>query len=1064
MTTILRLPPRPELRAAYRLIAEPGYGTTYDTAALPDRLYGDLDDARRPPSVMLGTPEIDAERVDTPLSVLLRQDAPAESWPKEATRALQRLEALWLLLEDRHRLLDTSEVEPLAHQVSLVEHVLSSEDLRHVLIADEVGLGKTIEAGQLLRRFEERADRPLRMLYLTQARLVDNVVEELQRLGVRAQIFGEVTSLDGSLRTAVFVASIHKAVHPRWFDVFAASGPWDVLVVDEAHHLKDYGEGALRQMELVRKLSRERLTPAGRLILMTGTPHQGHEGAFRNLLRLLSDNGKDEREARGRIIYRIKDDILDWDGSPLFPPRHVHPPTPVQVGPAYQAWMEEVRQLLAPRQGSRPSAWRQAQALQWCASSPEAGLAYLVRLAMRAGHTAAGSPSMREALLALRPYRGGGPTEDVLALEQRIRAGVTEDEDLILDQTRLVQALSAGAALVQENAFQPKLEQVLAWMREAPEEKFVVFAQPVETVYLLKRHLSRETGVSVILGGQSNDERRREIERFREERGVRVLVSSRSGGEGINLQVARRLIHFDVPWNPMEMEQRVGRVHRFGSALTVLVDTLVLEDSREQRVLERCRAKLGGILAQMVGTVDEERFARFFSRTMAQIPTEELEELMTREGFGTLAPSEEDRLDSLVQDGFAQWQKLDRELRSSRSVQSLDRGPIGEQDLAAFLTGVMGAKKEDGWRKRRLDRRENGACELVESPAEVYRLPDGSLGYVGTLGGIGLAGPEGEGRPHRLGLNHPLVMKVVRECVGGSDPRGKGESAWVRGTGFVQVPLDDWRGLCARHHLPEALASGGLLTAHCARFLEMEVGAREIGSMFSACLMSPDGEASLQLPPEAAADLIRLLRRAKPGHARSMPDHAARLLAREVEQIEAMRKSRPGAKIRAAVFPLAALWLTPSKDMGGEGITKTQDASATPEVPEGTYKALSIKQPYAELIMQGVKDVENRTWQTEHRGPLLIHASRMPDEEGLRRYGFKEGQLPNGALLGVVDVVDCTLEMRSRWHEEGCYGFYLKNPRRFPRPIGYSGQLRLFPVPEAALGGAIRQLGGSTAR
>jgi superfamily II DNA/RNA helicase len=86
---------------------------------------------------------------------------------------------------------------------------------------------------------------------------------------------------------------------------------------------------------------------------------------------------------------------------------------------------------------------------------------------------------------------------------------------------------------------------------------------------------------AMIIGGQSDAERQQQQDLFWRKDGPRFLVSSRAGGEGINLQVARRLVHIDVPWNPMELEQRVGRVHRFGSKQKIIVDTIVVKDSRE---------------------------------------------------------------------------------------------------------------------------------------------------------------------------------------------------------------------------------------------------------------------------------------------------------------------------------------------------------------------------------------------------------------------------------------------------------------------------------------------------
>ena len=110
-------------------------------------------------------------------------------------------------------------------------------------------------------------------------------------------------------------------------------------------------------------------------------------------------------------------------------------------------------------------------------------------------------------------------------------------------------------------------------------------------------------------------------------------------------------------------------------------------------------------------------------------------------------------------------------------------------------------------------------------------------------------------------------------------------------------------------------------------------------------------------------------------------------------------------------------------------------------------RAISIRQPFAELIVQGIKDVENRTWPTAHRGRLLIQASSQVDASAMKDYGYAAASLPRGALVGVVDLADCTRQRGSPWHLPGHEGWYLANPRRFSRPVPFSGKLGFFKVP-----------------
>jgi hypothetical protein len=112
-------------------------------------------------------------------------------------------------------------------------------------------------------------------------------------------------------------------------------------------------------------------------------------------------------------------------------------------------------------------------------------------------------------------------------------------------------------------------------------------------------------------------------------------------------------------------------------------------------------------------------------------------------------------------------------------------------------------------------------------------------------------------------------------------------------------------------------------------------------------------------------------------------------------------------------------------------------------------RALSIRQPWIDLILRGEKDVENRSWSTRHRGPLLLHASRTVEVARAREYGLSD--FVTGHILGIVEVLDCTKEVRSQWHIPGYYGWYLATPRRFTVPIPYRAQVGLFHVGDEVL-------------
>ena len=198
------------------------------------------DQVTAPPSV---EPGIDASRV-SPLhlpSVLLTALPEGDNWTGLSRRSIARLRAYFMICEDPQRRLDARAVETLAHQVSLVRHILENERLRRVLVADEVGLGKTVEVGLLLKEMLE-SQPGLRILYLAPARLVSNVFRELERLGLAFRKWS-AKDADARLTDPRIIASIHRAVHGPNHQRVIETDPWDILVVDECHHLSAWEPG-----------------------------------------------------------------------------------------------------------------------------------------------------------------------------------------------------------------------------------------------------------------------------------------------------------------------------------------------------------------------------------------------------------------------------------------------------------------------------------------------------------------------------------------------------------------------------------------------------------------------------------------------------------------------------------------------------------------------------------------------------------------------------------------------------------------------------------------------------
>jgi superfamily II DNA or RNA helicase len=720
-----------------------------------------------------------------------------DTWSAQSKRSVSRLRAYFLVCEDPQRRLDARDVRTLAHQVSLVRHIVEQPHLRNVLIADEVGLGKTIEVGLLLGELLD-ANKGQRVLYLAPARLVSNVRREFDRLGLGFRQWTAMNA-DARLNDPRIVASIHKAVFGENAKHLKDAGPWDIIIVDECHHLSAWAPGGGDRREnfaLVRELISQQ-PPDGRVILMSGTPHQGHPTRFENLLGLLRRQDEPPSALAGRVIYRTKQDVSDWDGSPLFPLRDVRQPIVFDPGAIYREWIHAIHDFYHPTTGGsdatrRAAGWRCAQALQWAASSPQAGLGYLVRQAMRAGWEL-DDGCLREAIASLRPYRGGLTEEPIGMLFGRIkneieRQASAADVDDIEDDTG-GGTRATGAERHELNTLLQKGIQLIArdgdskwgFLRErvlacAGGEKHVLFAQPIETVSALAQYLRREfkEEPAIIIGGQSDADRQAQIDRFWRSNGPRFLVSSRAGGEGINLQVAHRLVHVDVPWNPMELEQRVGRVHRFGSRETVIVDTVVMKGSREEDVYRVAREKLRLIASTLVAP---EKFEMLFSRVMSLIPPEDLQTVLIQAPTGPLNPGEQAELAGLVRHGFTAWNSFnERFAAEQKKIRQQDPGLAAWADVEQLLVDTGAAKSIDGFEVSRFESRPDGVVALSQ-PARAIQLEGGEIYVVGDYGSAQVHGPGGESTPP-LGLNTPRVSELLRRLAIPDMPTGAAHLRW----------------------------------------------------------------------------------------------------------------------------------------------------------------------------------------------------------------------------------------------------------------------------------------------
>lgn len=553
----------------------------------------------------LGGGDEDLLPVRLDLVRLLREVLPHEDLspasfplPKEELQASPQelrlfLEGARLFLRDGTaplRSLGRVGVRPRTYQLVPLLMALRLQPVR-LLIADDVGVGKTVEAGLVAR---ELLDRKLvrRLAVLAPPHLLDQWAEELrEKFALEAVVVsaGSLARLERRLPSGqnlyrhfpAVVASIDFVKHERHKPLFLEGAP-ELVIVDEAHGAVGGPSEALqKRYELVRALAED---PNRHLLLLTATPHSGLPEAFSRLLGLLApefatwDLARLDEEKRARLarhfVQRTRKDIAAaWEGASLFPEREVRYQT-YRLSPEYQALYEAtyryarevVRRSEGFSEGRRRMRWWAALTLlRTVMSSPQSARAALERR---------GIPlEDEEALLDLAPqvYEGSetAPTDEVpealVGLAEREASLVAIHEEAgrkrLASLKRLVEALTPG----KDAKLQGLLSLLSGLLREGHHP--VVWCHFVDTAEYVGEAVRKafpEAHVAVVTGRMDGEARREAVEALMEE-SPRILVATDCVSEGVNLQRGfTAVVHYDLPWNPNRLEQREGRVDRYG--------------------------------------------------------------------------------------------------------------------------------------------------------------------------------------------------------------------------------------------------------------------------------------------------------------------------------------------------------------------------------------------------------------------------------------------------------------------------------------------------------------------
>lgn len=590
---------------------------------------------------------------------------------ERARRAWLAYEAHALPIMESASALTSAKIDLLPHQVVLT-HRIATASPRRYLIADEVGLGKTIETALILRELASRGELN-RALMVVPAGLVNNWHRELNEVfNLDFEVFGSEGDITDRKTNAFakhdrLIASVDTLKRPARIRRILEAPRWDLVVFDEAHHLNAYRLGGK-----VRKTENYKLAEAIKdhtrdLLLLSATPHQGNHFQFWMLIQLLNpalfSNPEDMVENRHRLntvmFRRTKADSCQPDGSPLFARRWVHTES-FTMNDEERTFYEKLREYLedgfdlARRNGNQGRALGFLMAIfQKIAASSFAAVQRTLkkRLLMLTLHEALlrdenldieGRERLTEEARNLiyeqyeleRDSMGRLEVDRVVAdLRYRLMRRLDEEAlEMVSDpygsEFGAAHAEDAASAVValhlpeeraritellnlfpseRETKAQKLLDGLGTLWQQNSSEKIVIFATYLGTVDMIAREINGtfpNQGVVVLRGGDHGAKIAAE-RKFRQKEGPRVMVCTAAGREGINLQFARILFNFDLPWNPMDVEQRIGRIHRYGQEHTAQVYNLVLGDTIEGRIFLLLDEKLTEI-ARTVGKVDDQ--------------------------------------------------------------------------------------------------------------------------------------------------------------------------------------------------------------------------------------------------------------------------------------------------------------------------------------------------------------------------------------------------------------------------------------------------------------------------
>ncbi|SLK50046.1 helicase domain-containing protein [Mycobacteroides abscessus subsp. abscessus] len=618
---------------------------------------------------------------------------------------------------------------PLPHQIEAVYGRMLQVPQTRFLLADDPGAGKTIMAGMLMKELKARLTVD-RILILVPPLVLKQWQEELnQKFSlhfhiINRNVVNEYGGKNPFAENSFCLASMYWAIRDD-VRVLIQEASFDLVIIDEAHKMSAYTQGTAKKKVFRTKLyqlGEAILRKSEHCLLLTATPHKGDTENFRHLMKLIDEdvfsnksmNERIQEKANPFIIRRLKENLNNFDGTPLFPKR-TSKTIQFQLTDdeleLYDSVTEYVTHYFnrAINNGSQSTAFAMMLLQRRLSSSIEAIYLSLRRRYNRLVKLYKQTDKERTRYLnKIKKLDTDNYLEESNEQQEQLNVQLEQSIDVVdikelKKEILVLQGLIKQAEHIKLYTIERKyeeLEETLFGINGILQhnEKIIIFTESVDTLnYLEGKLLKRVPQVSKIVGSFSMDKRRQQVEMFRNE--CQIMLATDAGGESINLQFCNQMINYDIPWNPNKLEQRMGRIHRIGQKNGVFIFNLVAKNTREGSVMvrllekmEKMRTDLGSDLVyDFIGEILEDEYDSLANLMEdAILNREKLDEVI--EKMDKTLSEENKKLLKLIEEERMVEDKIDlSELRRQKNDWIVERIP--KRSYTDFTSYILEKKR-----------------------------------------------------------------------------------------------------------------------------------------------------------------------------------------------------------------------------------------------------------------------------------------------------------------------------------------------------------------------------------